>query len=292
MVTACGTLRIGGAKYSSRIGVERTFRVYSVERYGTLYDTRFVRGTEDVRIGSTVVYLLLDGWIRLHNGGELRAPLAFRALAQVVDGVGEAKLTLTNGGEPFRAVQVAIVDDPAPPTTIEPLPIPEEVVTAARAVGASRPHELADAIAALLSKMSAAGLLEPDFASRITAEESLSTKRLWNVISDCFMTIRTAPTMQELCTATQLSMRQCAREVDKFSSTFGIQWRGLRAAVSDLRRRWAILLLSDRSLPITEVAKATGYGSVDALGRAFRDLALPSPSAIREAMLAQASSAS
>jgi len=54
-----------------------------------------------------------------------------------------------------------------------------------------------------------------------------------------------------------------------------------RDVVSDVRLRWAVLLLSAPALPIRDIARASGYGSLQALGRAFRDAGLPPPSAVR-----------
>lgn len=58
-----------------------------------------------------------------------------------------------------------------------------------------------------------------------------------------------------------------------------------RATVVAVRLRLAALLLSAREATIAEVAQRVGYGSVDALGRAFRDAGLPSPHAIRELVI-------
>jgi len=44
-------------------------------------------------------------------------------------------------------------------------------------------------------------------------------------------------------------------------------------------------LVSPRVLPApSDVARAVGYGSLDAMGRAFRDAQLPAPSVVQEAV--------
>jgi len=45
-----------------------------------------------------------------------------------------------------------------------------------------------------------------------------------------------------------------------------------------------VLFLSAPGGTPSEVAKAVGYGSLDAMGRAFRDAKLPAPSVVQEAV--------
>jgi transcriptional regulator GlxA family with amidase domain len=70
-------------------------------------------------------------------------------------------------------------------------------------------------------------------------------------------------------------------------TTFGV---GVRGTTLDLRLRWATRLLSVKELSLREVSKASGYSSVEALGRAFRDASLPSPTQAR-AILAESDEA-
>ena len=51
-----------------------------------------------------------------------------------------------------------------------------------------------------------------------------------------------------------------------------------------LRLRAAVLLLSAPDATPNEVAKVVGYGSLDAMGRAFRDAQLPPPSLVQGAV--------
>lgn len=46
--------------------------------------------------------------------------------------------------------------------------------------------------------------------------------------------------------------------------------------------------LSVESMPVAEVARIAGDGSAEAMARAFRDAKLPSPTRVREEMLADA----
>ena len=56
----------------------------------------------------------------------------------------------------------------------------------------------------------------------------------------------------------------------------------MRCACSGCAR--LCLLLSAPAATPSEVAKAVGYGSLDAMGRAFRDATLPAPSVVHAAV--------
>jgi AraC-like DNA-binding protein len=59
---------------------------------------------------------------------------------------------------------------------------------------------------------------------------------------------------------------------------------GFRDAMRVIRLRAACLFLSAPHATPSEVARHVGYGSLDAMGRAFRDANLPSPSVVQEAV--------
>ena len=60
---------------------------------------------------------------------------------------------------------------------------------------------------------------------------------------------------------------------------------GLRLdAMRVLRLRAAVLMLSAPGSTPSDVARTVGYGSLDAMGRAFRDAALPAPSVVQAAV--------
>jgi transcriptional regulator GlxA family with amidase domain len=48
----------------------------------------------------------------------------------------------------------------------------------------------------------------------------------------------------------------------------------------------SVVLLSADDASVTDVATAVGYGSVDAMSRAFRDAGLPPPSVVQEQLRA------
>jgi AraC-like DNA-binding protein len=82
----------------------------------------------------------------------------------------------------------------------------------------------------------------------------------------------------------RLSQRQLGRDLGDLTRTFGLFGGGFRDAMRVLRLRAAVLLLSAPGGTPSDVARAIGYGSLDAMGRAFRDAQLPAPSVVQEAV--------
>ncbi len=82
------------------------------------------------------------------------------------------------------------------------------------------------------------------------------------------------------------SPRQLQRVVQRFNETYGLNagnWRDMR---NRIRVQLAALMLSLADRSIAEIAREVGYGSPNALGRAFASVGLPSPAEFREAVLA------
>ncbi|MBL8744622.1 MAG: helix-turn-helix transcriptional regulator [Myxococcales bacterium] len=92
------------------------------------------------------------------------------------------------------------------------------------------------------------------------------------------------PSLDELALASGLSLRQLARDVDALTGSVGLGG-GWRALTRRMRLKLAVLCLSAEGATIAQVAKAAGYSSHDAMGRAFRDAGLPSPSEVRAALV-------
>jgi transcriptional regulator GlxA family with amidase domain len=86
--------------------------------------------------------------------------------------------------------------------------------------------------------------------------------------------------------ATGLSVSQAEREVQRLVSLFGMVGPGLRNVTHHLRLKVAVLFLSADGVSVGDVAQAVGYGSVDAMARAFRLAGLAAPSVIQESLVA------
>jgi len=78
--------------------------------------------------------------------------------------------------------------------------------------------------------------------------------------------------------------RQLDRYLQDFFETFTMVGGGWRAATVHLRIKLAVMFLSAEGVSVAEVARAVGYGSSDAMARAFRDAGLSAPTTLREAL--------
>jgi AraC-like DNA-binding protein len=291
---ANGTHQIHDCFFANHVGLERTLRVWAVERRGLVWDTRFMppRATEGP--GYMIVYLVLDGratwaapWALDCGPGS-----AFVASERHLYGAGgERPCAFRSIGDPFRAVEIgveatyAIAGAPPEPRPLcigEPLRASclrffGELGAAPDATGATRE---------LLGALVDASILHRDLIATVRGEEPPHFVRCWRAIAQHYLRIAPSPSLQDLADAAGVSLRQLARDLEELVEAFPVGTERFRGLVSDVRLRWAVLLLSAPSLPIARVAHAAGFGSVQALGRALRNAGLPTPSAIRRDLLA------
>lgn len=289
MLVGCKELQSGGTLFRFRVAFERTFRIYAVERRESLIDTRFFRGSERLGGGVCALFLLVDGWIRWHEGelGDLQAPSAFLLPLRDVDRTS-AMLARSSGGEPYRAIEIVLLDE------ARAIERPERVDLGAAAIDAARRFFGAfdaapeDAVRELLTTLEGAVSSHRGLAGEITPEESPFTEVVWQVFLGLDLLATPFPQFQELVDRSGYSASHYTRQIKEVLATFGFEWGGWREVTNDARLRWAVLLLSNRTLSIAEVARAAGYGSTDALDATFRRARLPSPVVVRDRILAQA----
>lgn len=284
-------MEIGDVAYASTLAFERKFRVYIEERVGTIWDTRFVRPLERDGGGRAAVLVLLDGWLHWHAHplGALRAPAVLVASQDVIDGMRGSELVHSSGGDPFRAVQLRLVDGPdLDDERPRAIAASAAIVDAARAVVASssRDETLRDPVGALLDACAAAGVAPRGLAATITREESKNLTRIWAALRARHLLVDQFPVLQRVVDAAGLSSRHVARALDEVFAAFSLEWSGWRDVINDMRLRWAVMLLSSTSVSINDVARSAGYGSVTALGGALRKAGLPGPRDVRTLILA------
>ncbi|MDX2093227.1 MAG: hypothetical protein SFX73_35620, partial [Kofleriaceae bacterium] len=106
--------------------------------------------------------------------------------------------------------------------------------------------------------------------------------RLWDVLRPLYEDLATSASLKQIAIVAKLSLRQLGRDLGDLTRTFGLFGAGFRDAMRVLRLRAAVLLLSSPGASPSDVAKGVGYGSLDAMGRAFRDASLPAPSVVQE----------
>ena len=136
----------------------------------------------------------------------------------------------------------------------------------------------------LIVKLGDADVLSRDLTSSVVAEEPERFVRLWQVLRPLYEDLATSASLKQIAIVAKLSLRQLGRDLGDLTRTFGLFGAGFRDAMRVLRLRAAVLLLSAPGGTPSDVAKAVGYGSLDAMGRAFRDAQLPAPSVVQEAV--------
>ena len=136
----------------------------------------------------------------------------------------------------------------------------------------------------LIVRLGEAGILSTDLTASVVETEPDRFVRLWSVMKPLYEDLATSSSLKQIALLANLSLRQLGRDLGELTRTFGLFGMGFRDAMRVLRLRAAVLLLSAPDGTPSDVARAVGYGSLDAMGRAFRDAQLPAPSVVQDAV--------
>jgi hypothetical protein len=162
----------------------------------------------------------------------------------------------------------------------EPRPMPAPLADAAlRAVslGALDDDALAAAVSTVLLALVAAGWLRAAFVAEAVREPAKPIVHLWKALKPAIERFSLAATLDELASASGLSGGQIERRIQGVLSAFGVIGIGIRSVALHVRMKTAVYFLGVDGAAPADVATVAGYGSVDAMGRAFRDAGLPPP---------------
>ena len=198
--------------------------------------------------------------------------------------VTPASPTFATGGAPFMALQLCVphayLDAPRGMAR-GPRELPTAVWAALDALGASTANPaIDDAFGALVRELVEAGVLASPALDDLTLVEPPHLARVWSVIARLYGEQDTSAYVAVLAAAAKLSVRQTERDLAELTRRFGLSG-GFRATLKLLRLRRATMLLSAEDATVAGVARFVGYGSPDAMGRAFRDAGLPPPRDVR-----------
>ncbi len=271
--------------------IERDCFVSIVRRNGLIYDTRFVPGRSESS-STLVLYLVLAGALELlaADGSVRESPNAVLMSEDQFEGShGRAPLPLRNHGDPLLAVELRFsaeelaFDVDALPRT---LPLPDAVWQAAEHLADQTQCRgpLEGPLRSLLVALADAGMTTPRLAERVTAEDE-RWRRVWRAARPMAEAFDLLASLDSLALAAGLSLRQTTRDVAGFARSMRVPFGNWRESTRRLRLKVAILGLSVEDLPIAEVATLAGYGSTEAMARAFRDAKQPAPVRVRELLL-------
>lgn len=282
MLSATSTRALGPSTLTSTVFLERRFRMHLMVRSRLCYDSAFAaparHPTELVHI-----YASLRGVIET-AGQRSTEPRAYALLESELERVTSASRTFRSHGAPAVTVELRLrATDLRRSVGLAhgPLELPAAAWAAYYALAeAPSPR----AAAAVIASLAAAGVIAPAVPVSIAHEEPERFARLWSALRPLYAELATGASLKQIAALARISLRQLGRDFSALLDTFGFPGAGFRDATRVLRLRAAALLLSCPTATPSEVARAVGYGSLDAMGRAFRDAGLPPPSVVQEAV--------
>ncbi len=289
MLVASTERRFGDGAFRATFLIDRQVFVNVVSRSGLTHDSRFVPRLSKPSTG-VLLYLIHAGCLDvLEPRAQHRGPAALLLDEEQFEGSPtRSAMPFRSYGTPFEAVEIRLSREhlrfdpgPTPATFSVPAEIWDQVARVlARADGDAGAQTVRD----LFERLAGAGFVAPDLAKAITTEDD-HLSRVWRAVRPMASAFDLLGSLDSLALGAGISLRQVAREIEGFSSSMRAPFFGWRESLRRYRIKAAILGLSAESLPIADVARIAGYGSAEAMARAFRDASLPSPSRVREEML-------
>ena len=283
MLSAQSHLDFGGSVLESTVFLERRLRLHMVRRDRLVFDTAYAapakRATSFVHL-----FAQLSGTFTVAGAPTLTGPCAFALSETEFDRVQPGSLTFRSLGARCTIVEARIhAEDLRCPVGLAhgPIALSDTVWAAYHALEATRSEA---AVHGLLTALGNSEVLSPELIASVVTSEPERFLRLWTVMRPLYQSVATSTTLKQIATLTDLSLRQSGRDLAELTRTFGLFGTGFRDAMHLLRLRAAVLLLSAPDGTPSDVSRAVGYGSLDAMGRAFRDARLPAPSVVQGAV--------
>jgi len=283
VLSASSTRTFSASTLQSTIFLERRLRAHLVTRDRLLYDSAF--GSRARAPGRVVhLYATLRGMLQISGGPPRPGPHAYALAETEFDHVVPGARTFRSYGAPCEIVELRVpAADLRRPVGIDrgPLELPPRVWDAYHELARARTEA---AVHRLIEALGEAGIVSREVTASVVAEEPERFVRVWSVLRPLYGDLATSTSLKQIATIARLSLRQLGRDLHDFTTTFNLYGGGFREAMRVLRLRAAVTLLSAPGGTPSDVARTVGYGSLDAMGRAFRDAHLPAPSIVQEAV--------
>lgn len=292
----CGgkTLTIGDAELRVGLCLGAKVSLYAVRRDRMAYDSRFVPASSATHQAGSVLYLLLRGSLVWHNPHEpFVGPELLVLPRALLDGAANVRpRPFHNYGEPLDVCTVFFDAEPRT-DTIDRIGAPETiwgelrrsfealVQSSHRADRASAAQALVDTLVDL--RALPASSVEGAAGTHRPSEGRFS--RTWAAFANTWSG-GALPSLTEMADRTATSTRQVQRDMGSLADALSLPYRGWRATLLSWRISLAVTLLGAPRTTVAEVAVRVGYGSAAAMGRAFRDAGVPSPTEVRTRLLA------
>lgn len=283
MLSATSTRTFNASTLSTTIFLERRFRAHLVRRDRLLYDSAYAPPAK--KPSSFVhVYASLRGDMQIASDPVRSGPHAYIMAETEFDRVTAGSLTFRSSGAPSVICELRVpADDVRRPVGLAHgvIELPPAAWDAYYALEAA-PSEAG--VRGVIGALGSAGVVARELADSIVDAEPERFTRLWSVLRPLYGDLATSASLKQIAVIAQLSLRQLGRDLGELTRLFGLYGGGFRDAMRVLRLRAAVLLLSAPGGTPSDVARAVGYGSLDAMGRAFRDAQLPAPSVVQDAV--------
>ncbi|MCW5801321.1 MAG: hypothetical protein KIT31_02830 [Deltaproteobacteria bacterium] len=283
MLSATSTRQFGPSTLTSTIFLERRFRAHLVSRDRLLYDSAYAPPAKKA-MPFVHLYASLRGAFAVSGAAPGEGPQAYILAETEFDRVQAGSRTFRSFGAPAVIVELRVgAADLRAPIGLQhgPLALPDAVW---RAYGELEAAADEVHLRALIVALGEAGILSRDLVGSVAVAEPDRFLRVWTAMKPLYEDLATSASLKQIATLAGLSLRQLGRDLGDFTKTFGLFGGGFRDAMRVLRLRAAVLLLSSPDASPSDVARAVGYGSLDAMGRAFRDAQLPAPSVVQGAV--------
>jgi len=277
---ATSHLEFGGGTLRSTVFLERRLRLHVVQRDRLLFDSAFA---PPARTSSAFVHLFvqLSGTFVIAGRPPLHAPCAFVLDESEFDRVMPGSLTFRSFGARCTIVELRMPSsDVRRPIGLGhgAIDLDPSVWDAYRAL-AAEPNE--QGAHRLLAALSATGVVSPELAASVMTHEPERFQRVWAVLRPLYGKVEVSAGFKDIQPLARLSTRQLSRDLTDLIGTFGLFGGGFREVMRVIRLRAAVLLLSAPDATPSAVSRLVGYGSLDAMGRAFRDAKLRAPSLVQ-----------
>jgi AraC-like DNA-binding protein len=276
----------GASQMRTTIFLSRELRAQHVRRAGLVLDSRFVAHA-DKPLDVVTVMLVREGTLCTSGGARASGTSAWILGEDELERVVPGATTVRLWGDPFVSVSLVV-----PRARVQlpigaaygPRPLGSAVWEAFDAM--PPPGDVTDAhaqsLVALLDRLADEGVVARAIADDARKpDEHPAATRLWTKLAERYEKQDSAVYVDLFSVAMGSSPRQITRGLQALTRQF-LFFGGFRESLRVLRLRRAALLLSAPSLRASDVARLVGYGSVDAMGRAFRDAGFPSATEIRK----------
>ena len=283
MLSATSTRELCGSTLRTTIFLERRLRAHLVTRDRLLYDSNYAPPAKNA---SPFVHLhaTLRGTFAAAGGAPIEGRQAYVLAEAEFDRVTSEARKFRSYGTPAVIVELRVpAADLYRPVGIDhgQVVLPEAVW---EAYSALEEHRSEAALHQLIVRLGEAKVLSPDLTASVEAVEPERFVRLWTALKPLYEDLATSASLKQIATIAGLSLRQLGRDLGDLTRSFGLYGAGFRDVMRTLRLRAACLYLSAPGATPSDVARAVGYGSLDAMGRAFRDASLPAPSVVQGAV--------